>query len=98
MLALLLKLAPVYLHNLELRNYVAELTHRVEDRTKSDEILRALVLNHAAELSLPVTAENVHISRTATGQLQRIEIRYFVPVELPGYSVNLHFYPSAGSR
>ena len=98
MAVLLIKLAPIYVHNLELQNYVAGLTHRVENRTKSDEVLRTLVLDHAAQLSLPVTADNVHISRSAAGQLDRIEVRYFVPVELPGYSVNLHFYPGAGSR
>jgi hypothetical protein len=25
-------------------------------------------------------------------------VRYFVRVSLPGYTVDLHFYPGAGSR
>jgi hypothetical protein len=28
----------------------------------------------------------------------RIDVRYFVRVTLPGYTVDLHFYPGAGSR
>jgi hypothetical protein len=28
----------------------------------------------------------------------RIDVRYQVRVDLPGYTVNLHFYPGAGSR
>ena len=28
----------------------------------------------------------------------RIDIRYFVTVDVPGYTVNLHFYPGAGSE
>ena len=28
----------------------------------------------------------------------RISVRYFVRVSMPGYTVDLHFYPGAGSR
>jgi hypothetical protein len=54
------------------------------------------VLNRAHELDLPVKADNVHIVRSSDGL--RIDVRYFVRVTLPGYTVDLHFYPGAGSR
>jgi hypothetical protein len=38
----------------------------------------------------------VHIDRTPDEL--RIAVRYFVRVSLPGYTVDLHFYPGAGSR
>jgi hypothetical protein len=38
----------------------------------------------------------VHIDRSADGL--RIDVRYFVRVTLPFYTVDLHFYPGAGSR
>ena len=93
--------APAYLGNLKLQTYVAEMTRRVDSRNASDEVLRQDVLNKAQELNLPVKADNVHIVRSQGDRSQaalRIDVRYFVRVTLPGYTVDLHFYPGAGSR
>ncbi|MBZ5725348.1 MAG: hypothetical protein LAP87_10150 [Acidobacteriia bacterium] len=87
---------PIYFHNHQLQDFVAALTHRVENQTKSDDLLRTAVLDKARQLDLPVTEDEVHIFRSPDGL--RIEVRYLVPVNLPGYTVNLHFYPGAGSR
>jgi hypothetical protein len=54
------------------------------------------VLAKAADLGLPVVADNVHIQRAP--ESVRIEVRYAVHVDLPLYTVDLHFYPGAGSR
>ncbi len=93
--------APTYLGNLKLQTYVAEITRRVDSQNESDEALRQNVLKKAQELGLPVKADNVHIVRSqgdrSNGGL-RIDVRYFVRVSLPGYTVDLHFYPGAGSR
>ena len=88
--------APIYAGNLKLQSYVAEITHRVESQNQPDEALRQNVLNKARELDLPVRADNVHITHSPDGL--RIDVRYFVRVTLPGYTVDLHFYPGAGSR
>ncbi|MCX6630960.1 MAG: hypothetical protein NTW28_25375 [Candidatus Solibacter sp.] len=88
--------APIYACNLKLQTYVAEITRRVDSRNQPDEALRQNVLNKARELDLPVKADNVHIIRSPEGV--RIDVRYFVRVNLPGYTVDLHFYPGAGSR
>ncbi len=96
MLALLGIFTPIYLHNLQLQSYVASLTQDVGGPPKSDAELQALVLQKAHSLGLPVSEDNVHIIRSA-GSV-RIDVRYLVPVQFPGYSVNLHFYPGAGSR
>ena len=88
--------APIYADNLKLQTYVAEITHRVDSQNQPDEALRQNVLNKAHELDLPVKADNVHIIRSPDGL--RIDVRYFVRVTLPGYTVDLHFYPGAGSR
>jgi uncharacterized protein involved in exopolysaccharide biosynthesis len=87
---------PIYVHNLKLQTYVAEMTRRVETRNQPDEALRQNVLDKARELDLPVKADNVHIIRSPEGL--RIDVRYFVRVTIPGYTVDLHFYPGAGSR
>ena len=88
--------APIYLDNLKLQSFVAEFTRRADTQTQSDEALRQTVVQKARELDLPVKADNVHVLRTPDGL--RIEVRYFVRVSLPGYTVDLHFYPGAGSR
>ena len=89
--------APIYFHNFELRNYVENLTRSRDNRDRADDLLRIQVVEKAHELNLPsVTADNVQIARSGNGL--QIEVRYQVPVNLPGYSVLLHFYPGAGSR
>ena len=65
-------------------------------QTQTDDALRQIVLSKAMELDLPVKADNVHINRLPDSL--RIDVRYFVRVNLPGYTVDLHFYPGAGSR
>jgi len=88
--------SPLYVRNLELQHYVGEITRRVESQAKPDEVLRAAVLEKAQGLGLPVTADNVQVTRSPEGL--RVEVRYAVRVNLPLYSVDLHFYPGAGSR
>lgn len=96
MAGLLAVFTPIYLHNLQLQNFVGTLTQGVETQTTPDADLRRLILEKAHALALPVTADNVQIFHSP-GAI-RIDVRYLVPVELPGYAVNLHFYPGAGSR
>jgi hypothetical protein len=88
--------APVYIRNLKLQNFVDEMTHGVENDKQPDDVLRSRVLEKARELNLPVTADNVRIYRTGDGL--RIDVQYAVTVTAPLYSVNIHFYPGAGSR
>jgi hypothetical protein len=88
--------APIYAGNLKLQSYVTEITHRADSQAQPDEALRQTVLNKAHELDLPVRADNVQIVHSPDGL--RIDVRYFVRVTMPGYTVDLHFYPGAGSR
>jgi hypothetical protein len=87
---------PIYLANLKLQSFVAELTRRADVKTQTDDSIRQTVLTKAIELDLPVKADNVQINRLPDNL--RIDVRYFVRVNLPGYTVDLHFYPGAGSR
>jgi hypothetical protein len=96
--------APVYYRNYQLQSYVATLPQRVESQTRagsapSDDVVREWVLEKARELRLPVVAADVQIQRApAGGPVQSIGVQYKVRMDLPGYTVNLHFYPGAGSR
>jgi len=96
-LALLgIKIGPIYVHNLQLQSFVSTLTARTEALNEADDLLRGQVLERARTLDLPVQADNVKIVRSP-GSV-RIDVRYIVRVTLPGYTVDLHFYPGAGSR
>ena len=87
---------PIYIHNLQLQNFVADVAARGDSASKSDDLLRTWVLDKAHELDLPIRPDNVKIAHSSDGM--RIDVRYQVRVDLPGYTVNLHFYPGAGSR
>ena len=90
------RLVPIYVHNIELQQFVEDVAHRAAAPTSSDDILRTWVLDKAADLDLPVKADNVQIQRSADSV--RIVVRYAVRVDMPLYTVNLHFYPGAGSQ
>ena len=90
------RLVPIYVHNIELQQFVEDVAHRPAAPTSSDDILRTWVMDKAADLDLPVRAANIQVQRSGGGV--RIIVRYVVRVDMPLYTVNLHFYPGAGSR
>lgn len=85
--------APIYLHNLQLQNFVSALAQRPPAETQSDDLVRTRVLDKAHQLELPVRPDNIKILRSGNGL--RIDVRYFVRVTIPGYTVDLHFHPLA---
>jgi len=87
---------PLYLDNMHLQRYVQEIAQNADSKTRPDDALRIEVLEKAASLGLPVKADNVHINRS--NENVKIDVRYIVRVDLPLYTVDLHFYPGAGSR
>jgi hypothetical protein len=90
---------PIYLHNMELQKFVSAIPERAKPSAPPDDVLRGWVMDKARQLDLPVQPDDVRIFRSPDGaRLERIDVRYFVKVDLPGYTVNLHFYPGAGSR
>jgi hypothetical protein len=86
-------LLPVYYRSFQFQRFVSAAAHRVENQTKSDDLVREAVLDKAASLDLPVKAADVQIKRSP--ERMQIEVRYAVRVDFPGYTVNLHFYPGA---
>jgi len=90
------RLIPIYLHDRELQRFVEDVSYRPAAQSASDDVLRSWVLTKAADLELPVKAGNIRIER-GPGMV-RMDVRYVVRVDLPLYTVDLHFYPGAGSR
>ena len=91
--------APIYVRNMHLQSFVTTLPQRAANQPPSDDQVRSWVLEKARQLDLPVEAGDVRISRApGSGSIESISVHYMVRVDLPGYTVNLHFYPGAGSR
>jgi hypothetical protein len=90
------RLSPYYVRNYRYQQYVESVAQSRDVASKSDDLLRTLMVEKAADLELPVKADNVQVKRSPDGL--RIDIRYVVRVDLPVYTVDLHFYPGAGVR
>lgn len=89
-----IRLIPPYFENWKLQQYVNDLAADPSLAEQSPETVRAHILSKAAALRLPVQASDVRVTRS--GDALRIDVLYLVHVELPGYTVDLHFRPAAG--
>lgn len=67
---------------------------------KSDEDIRTMVLSKARDHQIPLTGNQVIVQRINTPGLSAVYVAadYSVPVNLPGYSFNLHFTPSSENK
>ena len=90
------RFTPIYIHNRQLQNFMVDVAARSDNAAKSDDLLRSRVLDKAHDLDLPVKPGDVTIARSPRGL--RIDVRYVVRMTVPGYTVDLHFYPGGGSE
>ncbi|HLW86483.1 MAG TPA: hypothetical protein VKR60_14805 [Candidatus Sulfotelmatobacter sp.] len=67
---------------------------------KTDEDLRNAVLLKAKAHDIALTPEQVSVQRIGQPGLAGVYLQadYSVPVNLPGYSLTLHFTPNSGNR
>ena len=85
---------PPYFRNLEFQRYIENLAANTGVNNAPGEMVRVNVLNKAAQMGLPVRHDQVRVE--PAGERYLVEVRYFVRVDLPLYTVDLHFRPSAG--
>lgn len=85
-----------YLQNWRLQTYLEQLVVDPARVTQAELLVRTDVVNQAAQLGLPVSGDQVRITRSKENLY--VEIRYFVHVDLLLYTVDLHFRPAAGVR
>lgn len=88
-------LIPPYVSNWRLQSYVNDLADDPGTPKQPVEQVRTEVLNEAAGLGLPVHGDDVHVA-IADGAV-KIDVLYIVHVNVAGYTVDLHFRPTAGS-
>jgi hypothetical protein len=67
---------------------------------KTDEDLRNVILTKAKEHDIQLEPRQVTVQRLSTPGLSAAYLAadYSVPVNLPGYSFDLHFTPSSGNK
>jgi hypothetical protein len=82
-------LIPPYFDNLHFQRYL----DTIVQEPAAPDAMRAQIVNKAAELGLPVRWGDVRI--TKHGNSVRVEIVYVIRVDLPLYTVDLHFHPEA---
>jgi len=67
---------------------------------KTDEDLRNVVLRKAKEHNIELEPRQVTVQRITSPGMSAayLAVDYSVPVNLPGYSFDLHFTPSSGNK
>jgi hypothetical protein len=89
-------LAPSYIRNIRLQQFLADMVQQPETYDIPPAMVQARVANAAAQLGIPVSPSQVKVTREGNSLL--IEVRYFVRVDLPLYTVDLHFRARGGGR
>ncbi len=92
-----IKLVPPYIQNYEFQSdleSIARLSTYAAQKTEDD--VRNDVMGKAKELSLPVTPEQVAVTKSTYGV--NINVKYTVVIEVPGYTFRLKFNPVAGNK
>lgn len=95
-----IKIVPVYFSNFQFEDAIKNEALQSTYGTRSEEDIRDSIIKRAREYDIPLTAKQVHVSRTGsygTGTIS-IEADYSVPVSLPGYSTTLDFHPSSKNK
>jgi len=81
-------LAPVYLEDYQLRQYMRSLVKQHDAAAVGDDNLRAEVTTHAQQFHLPVRASDIQVSHDG-GKLH-LQLKYVVQMDFPLYQVDLH--------
>ena len=89
-----LVLVPPYAANFKLQRYLNDLIDDPSTASQAPDAVRAKVLTRASSLGLPLAPQDVQV--TPANNALRIDALYVVHVDIAGYSVDLHFRPTAG--
>lgn len=82
------KMIPVKVKSAEIRDTMIDEARSAGSR--NDKVIKEAILFKAKQLELPLTEDNINITRPA-GSI-RVEMNYTVPVAFPGYTYNWKFH------
>lgn len=94
------KVIPPFFANYELEDAIKADALQATYSTRTEEDIRSAVIKHARDYDIPLTPQQVKVSRVGgygTGTLN-IEAEYTVSIDLPGYSTTLQFHPSSQNK
>ncbi len=92
---LLFKIVPPYVNNYQLKDTLDSESRFFAARAKTAEAVRSSVWNEIQSLRIPAQREDIIVSEA--GRVAHIEVKYTVVIDLPGYTLNLSFDPTAES-
>ena len=87
---------PPCVRNLEFQRFLEQAVADPKLIQQPPDVIRVAVASKAAQLGLPVGPGHVRLTRL--GNRFEIEVRYIVRIDLPLYTVDLHFRPLAGAK
>ncbi len=91
-----IKIIPVYVNSYQLNDFIEQQTPYWLTQRTSGDVVQKSILSKAADLGLPISADQVKVD--ATPGRVTVALDYVVPVNLIVYTLNLHFTPSAENR
>ncbi len=91
------KIVPVYVVNYELQDSIETAARFAIANRKTPEDLQNEVYKKIQQLGINATLKDIHVQMTTDGYVA-INLSYSVPINLPGYQLELHFNPHADNR
>lgn len=92
--ATLIRLAPPYVRNWKLQGFLNDLSEDSSSNTAAPDVIEARVVGKAASLGIPLHTGDVTVEHRPASL--HIRALYVVRIDLPLYTVDLHFRPEAG--
>jgi hypothetical protein len=94
------KVLPPYFSNYQFEDDIKNEALQSTYTNRSEDDIRDVIVKKAHDYDIPITAKQVHVSRTGTngGGVLIIEADYNVPLDLPGYSTKLEFHASTKNK
>ena len=95
-----IQIVPAYYSNYEFQDDISREALDNTYRQSTDDDIQAQVLKSAKQYDIPITDEDVKVSRAGNlgvGSVS-IDVNYVVHVGIPVYSFDLHFAPSSHNK
>jgi hypothetical protein len=88
-------MGPPYFHNYQFQDDLKTEIRFLQNDHKSDEEIKALVIKKAMDEGFALTPEQIKITRF--NKTITVDVNYSVHVDMPGYSTDLEFHPTASN-
>ncbi len=87
---------PPFFKNYQFQDFLDEEARRTSYTNMSEDAIRGEILKEARNDELPVSAEQIHVTRAVT--MVQISVDYTVHIDLLFFPQDLHFTPASSNR